>query len=93
MGTTDASGKYELSQATFRGATPGRYKVTVELYRQTDGKPVPEELKNDAMQLVAMGRAKQILPPKYADPNSTELTGEVEAQATTVDFNLETGKK
>ena len=93
IGTTDATGKYELSQSTFRGATPGRYKVTVELYRLADGKPVPEEMKNDTMQLVAMGRAKQVLPPKYADPNSTELTGEVESQATTVDFNLETGKK
>ena len=41
------------------------------------------------MQLVAMGRAKQILPRKYADPAATELTGEVGDTPTTVDFNLQ----
>jgi hypothetical protein len=90
VGTTDATGKYELSQASFRGATPGRYKVTVELYKQTDGKPIPDEMKNDPMQLVAMGRAKQFLPRKYSDPAATELTGEVEEAATTLDFSLVT---
>ncbi len=63
--------------------------MTIELYRQSDGKPVPEELKGDMMQLVAMGRAKQALPRKYADPAATELQGEVELTASTFDFELQ----
>jgi hypothetical protein len=90
VGTTDAEGKYALTQATFQGATPGTYKVTVEVYQQKDGKPVPEEMKNDMMQLIAMGRAKQILPAKYADPNQTTLTAEVAAPKTDVNFELVT---
>ncbi len=89
-GTTDAAGKYTLTQSTFQGATPGSYKVTVEVYQQKDGKPVPEEMKNDMMQLIAMGRAKQILPPKYADASKTTLTAEVTEPKAEVNFELVT---
>lgn len=88
IGTTDASGKYELTQASFKGASPGSYKVTIEAYKLLDGKPVPEELRNDPMQLVAMKRAKQVLPLKYCNSEKTELKAEVELSATKVDFDL-----
>jgi hypothetical protein len=88
LGTTDAEGKYVLTQASYKGASPGSYKVTIESFRLNDGKPVPEELKNDPMQLVAMKRAKQILPLKYSNSEKTELKAEVEVTATKVDFDL-----
>ena len=88
-GTTNAEGKYSLSQGLNKGAVPGSYKVVVEHFVKADGATVPAELSADLEQMKMAGLAKPSLPDKYMNYASTDLTATVEAaKADGYDFKL-----
>ncbi len=78
-GTTDASGNFSLGFATYKGATPGRYKVTVEHFTDMEGKGLVKEEGKDATMLVMEGKAKQSLHANYSEYTATTLVQEVKA--------------
>lgn len=85
MGTTDASGKYELkTRGEFTGVIPGQYKVTCVKYVMPDGSPIP----NDPNFSMATSGAKQVLPAKYSDPQRTVLSATVPAEGAAVPLEL-----
>ncbi|MEN6496823.1 MAG: hypothetical protein ABFD16_21235 [Thermoguttaceae bacterium] len=85
MGTTDASGKYELkTRGEFTGVVPGQYKVTCVKYVMPDGSPIP----NDPNFSMATSGAKQVLPAKYSDPQRTVLSAKVPTEGTAVPLEL-----
>lgn len=87
-GVTDKSGGYRLRGA-YDGATPGKYKVTIEYYTKPNGSPAETSEGMDMQQLVAQGQARQALPESYSDLSGTALTAEVNAGSTnTIDFKL-----
>ena len=102
VGVTDASGKYALTtRKKDDGATVGRYKVSFAKY---EGQPpaaagstkvhadydvsneYPPGYNPDAVPEAAP--AKNLLPPKYSDPNSSGFTAEVGKSGNTYDFDL-----
>lgn len=89
-GTTDDAGKFKLGFATFTGAMPGSYKVTIQHLTKPDGSPLTVEPGMDATQLEMQGLARQALPPSYSDYAQTILKAEVtpESSSNGVDFDL-----
>jgi len=66
--TTDASGKFEIKPDPRSGQTlkPGRYKVFISKVVKKDGTvAAPEEMG----QLEAQGGVKNLVPPKYNNPD------------------------
>lgn len=79
---TDAGGKGVLgSYAADDGAVPGSYKVTVvkeEVSAVTEGaeeSDAPEEADEEAANTDSAG--KNLLPEKYLDPSTTDLTATI----------------
>lgn len=92
-GVTDAEGRYRLYTAVpgasaddTLGAVVGDYKVTVSRILMPDGSPVPAgTTPADAM----AEDATESLPPRYSDPETTELTMSVpEAGSDSLDLKL-----
>lgn len=101
-GVTDASGRYKLTTwARDDGAVPGRYRVTIAKYEgppesaaapgpsgpQTGGEEeYSEDYQEDAP---APPPSKNILPPRYASPDTSGFEVEVVEGENTFDFALE----
>jgi hypothetical protein len=100
VGTTDASGKYVLTtRASGDGAIPGEYKVSIRKTEgggggtaagggavSTDGEmPADYSGASDAPPPVT----KDLLPAKYASPDTSGLTATVGNKAETFNFDLE----
>lgn len=85
MGETDASGHYELmSQGTKKGVPVGEYKVVVEKWVMPDGTAYKNAEGVNPMD----AGAKQEIPAKYSNMDSTELKATVPAGGGKVDFEL-----
>lgn len=88
FGSTDESGKYTLKwHGTDEGVPPGKYKVVLSRMSQKDGSPIPMG------QSAADVGAVESLPPRYTDPNVSELVGEVTTADKPIDFMLVGAKK
>jgi len=88
-GSTDEAGRYViLTLHGKKGLYPGKYTVTVSRRLNPDGSPpAPTEMPIES-------KARETLPPKYADAAKAELTAAVVAgDKKTFDFPLKTGKK
>lgn len=83
-GTSDAQGKFKLSAGSYVGLPAGKYKVAVTHYTMKDGSPIKSDNPMmDVNQLIAAGKAKQAIPRKYSDMESTQLRMEVAVGKTT----------
>ena len=85
-------GSYRLTtHTTGDGAVPGRYRVSIasaeaitpKAAYDTDPNATPE-----AAVAKAQRAAKHRIPTKYASPDSSDLTAEVEAESNTFHFEL-----
>jgi len=93
-------GNYVLTSLTTEdGAIPGRYKVTVisrkeslntadtnlrlmyEKARSTGGVPIPPQVKKQL-------KTEDLVPAKYAQPETSDLTAEVKEQSNVLNFEL-----
>ena len=90
VGRTDAQGRYELTTfSSGDGAMPGEYRVAISKFELPPGAEAedpepPEELQSDAEALVP----QNVLPERYASPDTSELTATVSVGPNTVDFDL-----
>jgi hypothetical protein len=83
-GSTDASGKYRLGTfGSGDGAVPGRHRVGIRAEAAPEGPPrAADDLKAKP--------GKLLTPARYANPETSDLTAEVEAGKNNVfDFRLE----
>jgi hypothetical protein len=86
IGSTTKDGSYSLvNPQRMKGVMPGKYRVTVS---QLD---MPKIDQTKGVVQVGPDR-KEKLPPRYSDPEKTELTATVEKTGTTIDFSLKTEK-
>jgi hypothetical protein len=88
-GTTDSTGRYEITNAKGKkGLPPGQYKVTVSRRLNPDGSPPgPNEMPIES-------NARETLPSKYTDPEKTELKVNLSADdKRSFDFDLKVKKK
>ena len=91
---TNSQGEYSLVFPGNRvGALPGEHRVTIQYYLHSDGSAPDlsggEDGVDDYEQQVAAGKLKPMLPPKYSDPEKTELKAEVSAAQPSVNFDLQ----
>jgi len=93
-GGTILEGKYTLTTANpDDGALPGEYLVSVAS-KQVDDAKVKETINKQgggARQhevAKAQSKAKNLIPAKYALPDTSGLTASVKAQSNTIDFDL-----
>lgn len=77
-GKTNAEGVYELAIRANKGTPQGNYKVTIEKRVKPDGSELTE----------GGGVGEQVLPTKYWERATTELTATVPAEGGTIDFPL-----
>lgn len=88
-GTTDMQGKFELQTETpGDGVLPGEHTVTVTLQETTGVMTDPDGLSGD----IAPGgiRIKWIVPQRYANPKTSNLTATVQRGMEPVTFELTT---
>src|SRR5262249_20719765 len=88
-GELQSDGSYTLTTATpGDGALPGKYRVSisaVEIDRSvTKGKPGGMY----RVDVLAKAPRKDLVPPKYGDPNTSTLAAEVKAEPNTFHFDL-----
>ncbi len=83
MGETDANGHYELARGDRKGAPLGDHTVLIEKWVTEDGSPY----KSNEMSPMDAG-AKQEIPAKYSNGESTELKATVPAGGGAIDFEL-----
>ena len=97
-GVTDASGKYTLSTyAGGAGAVPGQYGVKIVKFETPDdagggGVGIDSKEYEAAQQAGAAAEAaepKNLLPAKYADPATSNLTATVDEGNNTIHFPLD----
>jgi hypothetical protein len=93
VGKTDASGKFTLTTAGTgqSGAIPGRYKVTVQKFESQE-QPAAAPASGEYVEAPAdttPAPSKNVLPEKYADPNTSGFEAEVKAGENSFTFNLE----
>ena len=76
---TDSSGKFVVMTGSKPGTVPGRYKITVSQLRLLDNSPIKLDPSKgiDFEQLRTAGQLKQLLPDRYSDPASTQLSAAV----------------
>lgn len=78
IASTDATGAFAMTTNNTKGAMPGSYRVAVSYIVGRDGQPITQfEEGMDITQLLAAGEAKEGLPPRYSDPQQTELKFDV----------------
>ena len=87
-GTTDSTGKYELSSLfgdkVVIGAAPGKYKVTVSQQVKPDGSILPP----DSQEPPIMTGARESIAIKHSAFDLTELTANVSSTGGTFDFDV-----
>ncbi len=88
-GTTDSTGRYEVSTPQGKKGLPvGEYKVTVSLRLNPDGSAPDPNIPPIESQ------AREMMAPKYSDLRKTELTIKINAgDSRSFDFSLNTTKK
>jgi hypothetical protein len=89
VGETDEVGKYALKSISFRGVTPGDYKVAISYVASADGEPQGTEARNALVQSKAFLSAKELLPSHYSDFGRTKLRAKVPGQGGTFKFDLD----
>ena len=93
MGTIGADGSYRLTtfQTPGDGATPGRYRVTIQATRTTGGGTRPKSLE-DELHGGGWGSGKTVtewlVPETYSRQETTPLTAEVKSGPNTINFDL-----
>lgn len=86
-GATDAQGKFTVRTAHDGiGAPVGEYTVVISKLKRKDGSDFPLDSPEGPMD----AGADESLPPKYSNPEKTELTATVPAGGGTLDFALKT---
>jgi len=100
-GTTDAAGKFTISTLGKPGAVPGKNAVAIT--KTTGGSAAPAGMKAQAtppsaeeiqkMQAemkssMSGAKVKQLLPAKYANPELSGFTADVQPGKSTFDFTL-----
>jgi hypothetical protein len=88
MGETDDNGHYVLGQGEKKGCPVGEYQVIIEKWVMPDG----SLYKSADMSPMDAG-AKQEIPAKYSNMESTELKASVSAGGGTIDFELTSSGK
>lgn len=89
FGTTDQTGKYQLTSRGKPGAVAGVFKVTISRIVSASGAAVKPDEGMDLQQLAMQGQAKESLPAEYSDFEKSKLTMTVEPGKTDgYDFNL-----
>jgi hypothetical protein len=84
-GISDASGRLSVVDMHGKeGMWPGRYKVTFEKYVTAQGKPIPLNAKPDEV----YGGARNMMPKKYHDPDTTDVVVEVTDKGLDTVFEL-----
>lgn len=91
VGTTDAGGKYQLSQGASTGAEPGEYKVVIEYFTKPGGIPPELQPGADLDMMKKQGEIVQSLPPHYSDAGQTQLKVNVTVGENVIDFPLKGG--
>jgi hypothetical protein len=85
-------GGYRLTTRTTNdGAVPGRYRVSIVSAEVTTPEAALDTNPNatpEAAVAKAQRTAKHRIPTKYANADTSGLTGEVKAQSNAIDFNL-----
>lgn len=85
MGISDVEGHFVIKDLYGNeGIFPGKYKVTVSLYVDRKGKPIPPNSKPDEV----YGGARDIMPRQYNDPRTTPLRAEVPATGLNKTFEI-----
>lgn len=84
---TDASGKYELTTKSAKGAMPGSYRVVISQMTK-DGQPMAPDFEKSPMTLITEGY-RETLHTNYSDMAFSKLTANVPAGGGTVDFQLD----
>lgn len=89
---TDEQGKYQIGTfAKGDGALPGEYLVSVTKYE--GGGPTGDSGSEEEYRPPVPGEEppvpKNVLPPQYANPNTSGLSVKVEAKANTYDITLQ----
>jgi len=90
-GVTDSSGRYVLRSGEKTGAPAGRYKVVISRMATPDGSPFKEDREKgiDLEQARLSGMIKETIPPKYSDPQRTDLSIELTPdRKDPIDFDL-----
>ncbi len=84
MGFTDEEGRYTLSTQYGEGAPVGQYDVVLSKLVMPDGsdyEPKPGEGPMDSP-------AREVLPPRYSNPEASELTATVPEGGDEIDFEV-----
>ena len=84
FGETDANGRYVLSKGDKKGVPPGGYSVVIEKWLTPDGAPYRSA---EGISPMDAG-ATQELPPRYSNPELTELKATVPDGGGKIDFEL-----
>jgi hypothetical protein len=90
MGTIGADGTYRLMTfVSGDGATPGRYRVTIQAMRVT-GPPAPKSIEDELRGGGGSGKivTEWLVPEKYSRQEATPLTAEVKLGSNTINFDL-----
>ena len=93
MGAIGADGSYRLTtfETAGDGATPGRYRVTIQATRTIGGGARPKSLEEE-LHGVGSGSGQTVtewlVPEKYSRQESTPLTAEVKPGSNTINFDL-----
>jgi len=84
-GVSNADGTLVVNDMYGRdGMWPGKYKVTFEKYVTAQGKPIPLNAKPDEV----YGGARNMLPKKYHNPDTTDVIVEVTDKGLDTVFEL-----
>jgi len=91
VGSIGPDGSYRLTtfETVGDGATPGRYRVTIQAMRVTGGghaKTFDEELRGGGSPGPA--KVEWLVPEECSRPETTPLMAEVKPGSNTIDFNL-----
>jgi len=84
-GVTDQNGRYELAMdGQYKGAPAGQFLVLCNKWVMPDGSDIPPDSKLSAVEL----GAKELLPPRYSQEETSELRATVPPNGGTFDFKL-----
>jgi hypothetical protein len=89
VGETDEDGKFVLKSISFRGVTPGDYKVAVSYFATADGTPQGTAARDALVPSQDFVAAKELLPPHYSDFGRTTLRAKVSDEGGTFKFDLD----
>lgn len=89
LGVTDAQGRYELTTFTAGdGALPGEYSVVITKYEKAPPGTEASEDDPDYDPFAPAFEPKNLLPERYANPQTSNLSATIAEEPTTVDFQL-----